>query len=342
LRVAVIYNQPAPSKRWTRGDKAAIAGVMESVAAIKESLDALVYTTTLLGLEPPLASAVEKLRACDADVFFNLFEGFGDDSDTEWQLAEVLEDMGRPFTGAASSTLALCLDKARTKERLRSFGVLTADYQVFEKVEPGQFRLEFPVIVKPAREDASQGCNFSSVVYNVSELDRQVEFIVETYRQPALVELFLPGREFNASILGGKNPRVLPPSEIVYAEDYPGPRILTYASKWTTSDPAYKKATPVCPALVEQETMREIEAMALSAHRIVGAPDYARVDLRGDVAGRLHLLEVNPNPDLSPGAGLALQSRTCEMTYKDLVGQIMELALEGARSHSHDAAIRAS
>jgi len=315
---------------------------MESVAAVRESLESLGHSTELLGLEPPLERAVEKLRLCSADLYFNIFEGFGDESDTEWQLVEVLEGMGRPFTGASSFSLALCLDKAKTKEQLRSNGIPTADFQVMEKTNLAKFSLNFPVIVKPCREDASQGCSFSSVVYNHSDLERQVELIVESYHQPAIVEVFLPGREFNASILGSKNPKVLYPSEIVYAEDYPGPRILTYASKWTPNDPAFKKAVPVCPAPVGPEVLQEIETLALSAHRIAGVPDYARVDIRTDADGRLYLLEINPNPDLSPGAGLAFQAKTYGMSYTDLVERIVILALEGDRIVCHHTSIHAS
>jgi D-alanine-D-alanine ligase len=339
--VTIIYNYPARFKKRSRSEEAAVVAVMESVIAVKDSLVALGHEASLLGLQEPFDAAIKKVRGCNTDLFFNLFEGFGDDSDTEWRMAEVLEETGQPFTGASPWTLALCLDKAKTKMRLRSLGIPTADFQVMERVEE-EFKLSFPAMVKPCREDASQGCSFASVVKDDVELQRQVEFITENYKQPALVEVFLPGREFNASILGGANPRVLSPSEIVFAEDYPGPRILTYASKWAPTDPAYEKAMPVCPAPVEEEVLREIETLALSAYRVVGLPDYARVDLREDVDGRLHLLEVNPNPDLSPSAGMALQSRTGGMSYKDLVGQIVGLAMEGAKIGCRDAASRAS
>jgi D-alanine-D-alanine ligase len=339
--VTIIYNYPARFKKRSRSEEAAVVAVMESVIAVKKSLESLGHEVVLLGLKEPFEAAAGAVRACKTDLFFNLFEGLVDDSDSEWRMVEVLEEMGLPFTGASRWTLALCLDKAKTKMRLRSLGLPTADYQVMENPVV-KFKLSFPAMVKPCREDASQGCDFSSVVYNGEELQRQVESVIQNYSQPALAEVFLPGREFNATILGGSNPRVLAPSEIVFAEDYPGPRILTYASKWRPNDPAYQKAMAVCPAPVEEPMLQEIESLALLAHQTVGSPDYARVDLRTDAEGRLHLLEVNPNPDLSPSAGMALQSRTCGMSYSDLVGQIVGLALEGARIGRRDAAAHAS
>jgi D-alanine-D-alanine ligase len=152
--------------------------------------------------------------------------------------------------------------------------------------------------------------------------------VAARYGDPALVEVYIDGREFNVTVLGGKTPRVLPISEIVYAHDYPGPRVLTFAAKWLPDHPAYTGALPVCPAQAPEEVCLEAGRLALEACRAVGAPHYARVDLRSDAAGQLFVLEVNPNPDLSPEAGLSGQAKAAGMSYSNLINTILELALE--------------
>jgi D-alanine-D-alanine ligase len=234
--------------------------------------------------------------------------------------------------------LALCLDKAQAKERMAQWGVATARYQLLGASSLEMFNLPFPVIVKPAKEDASHGLTGASVVYDLPSLAAQVRYVEAEYGAPVLVEQFLPGREFTVSILGGRHPRVFPPSEMQYAPDMPGPPILTYAAKWSPQDPAYQATTLVCPAQLPEDLVEQITQVALAGYRAVGCPAYARVDMRGDAQGVLHILEINPNPDLWPEAGMGLQAKAAGVDYGELVQLIVDLALEEVSADERAAA----
>lgn len=332
MRITLLYNQPSASRYHALGEGIAVASVLDSVRAIHEALKADGHEVEALGLTPPYSQAVETLKKLNSDLVFNLFEGFDGCPDSEWMVAGELEHTGLPFTGASSSTLALCLDKAGCKDRLAGRGIPTPAYQLLGPGTVASFSLDFPVIVKPVKEDASHGCTSDSVVLSAPALGRRVELITARYGDPALVEVYLDGSEFNVSVLGGQTPRVLPLAEIVYAPDYPGPRVMTFAAKWLPNDPAYARALPVCPAQAPEGIFRESGRLALEAYYTVGEPAYARVDLRCDAAEKLFVLEVNPNPDLSPDAGLAGQAKAAGMSYSNLINTILELALEERKS----------
>ncbi len=142
------------------------------------------------------------------------------------------------------------------------------------------------------------------------------------------MEEYLDGREFNVSILGDGKPEVLAVSEIDFAGLPEGlPRIVCYRAKWDEDSPMYKGTVPVCPADIPRELEDRIRQVALRSYRVLGCRDYARVDLRTDARGHLYVLEVNPNPDLGPKAGLARAARAAGCSYAELVLRISELAL---------------
>jgi D-alanine-D-alanine ligase len=159
--------------------------------------------------------------------------------------------------------------------------------------------VKFPAIVKPRFEDASLGMDRNSVVDDVAGLRKRVAKIVREFGS-AIVEEYVDGREFNVAVMGD---RVLAVSEIQFS---PGlPKIVTYAGKWDPKSSDYRGTVPVCPA----DAPPEVESIALSAVRELGCRGYARVDLRMDLSGRIFVLEVNPNPDLSCDAGMARSAK---------------------------------
>ncbi len=331
MRIAILYNLPSPSRYDLLGETQAVCAVNAEVNAVEGVLKADGHDVSLVGLTPPLSNALATLANLSTDLVFNLFEGFDGRSETEWQIAQALEATWIPFTGASSKTLALCLDKAKTKDVLVASHLPTAPFQILDSKTVDSIKVDFPVIVKPLREDASHGLNSDSVVHDVRALAVQVLRLEENYGGPVLVESFLPGREFNASVLGGRTPRVLPPTEIEYTADMPGVWILTFAAKWLPQDPAYRGSVVVCPAQIPDSLCHEIEGLAVAAYKAVGSPPYARVDMRADVQGKLHILEVNPNPDLDPEVGMARQSGAAGMTYTELIKAIVGSALEGRK-----------
>ncbi len=328
MRIALIYNEPLPSPYPELDPDLEIAG---TVAAIQDTLAVQGHAVRLVGLRKPLSRAIAVLSQTDADLVFNLFEGFDDRPVTEWMVARTLETLPFPFTGASSEILALCLNKAKAKEALIARRIPTPSFQLLRSSRLGHLSLDFPVIVKPLHEDGSRGLSSRSVVYDRPALEQQVRSVEAEFGGPALVEHYLPGREFAVSILAGQPCRVLPVSQVVYSPEVSGPPILTYKAKWLSRDPSYHAVRAVCPARVPPAILREVTALALAAYEAVGSPPYARVDLRADGDGLLHVLEVNPNPDLSPDAGMARQAQAAGLDYGELIAIILEIALKERR-----------
>ncbi len=326
-KVAIIYNQPGAGRYLSMGEAEAEAGVLEEVQTVQQALDGLGYSVVPVPLSPPLESAKVVLKKLKVDVVFNLFEGFSEDPHTEAVLAYLLEEMGLPFTGCPSKALSLALDKVQAKAILESGGISTPRYQLLSPTELPKFNLNFPCIVKPRAEDASHGLSEESLVNNYTALERQVSAVSRLFGGTALVEEFISGREFNATVLGSDKPVVLPISEIVYSLPLDLPRILTYAAKWEPDTVYYKGTEPVCPAELDNQDEKRITETALTAFKLLGCRGYARVDMRTGDDKKVYVLEVNPNPDISPTSGTTHQVKAAGMSYNDFVERVVQLAL---------------
>jgi D-alanine-D-alanine ligase len=331
MRIALIYNQPAPSAYDERGESAAENGVMDAVAAVRRALKSNAHQIIELPLAPTTAVTPGILAATGADVVFNLFEGFAGKPESEAEFAGLLAESGLPFTGSAAPALALTLNKAATHQVLQAHGLRTPRFQLLMPAALATFNLSFPCIVKPAADDASHGMSAQSVVFNPAELAREVGRLETDYPgQPALVEEFLNGREFNATVWGVTAPGLLPVSEIVYTMPPGRPNILTFAAKWQPDSDDYRQTAVACPARLEARLEPEIRTAALTAFSATGCRGYARIDFRLDRDGRPVILEVNANPDLSPDAGVARQARAAGIDYDNMVTEIINFALEAA------------
>jgi D-alanine-D-alanine ligase len=324
-RLAVIYNQPQKSRYDERGEQAAVYGVLEAMEAVYAALLQLGYEVIKVPLAPPLPRAQEKLAALEVDLVFNLFEGFINHPETEADIAEILSALELPFTGCPAGALRLALDKAKTKALLRSAGINTPDFQLLQPETLSSFHLSYPCIVKPRGEDASQGISAQNVVSDFASLEKQVKAVSRYFGGQALVEHFIDGREFNVSVLDGS---VLPISEIVYTLPEGVPRLLTFAAKWQPDSDYFKGSKVVCPAGIGEEERENIAQTALKIFGLFGCRGYARVDMRWDEMGQLNVIEVNPNPDISPGSGAARQAEAAGLSYPQFIGKIVELALE--------------
>jgi D-alanine-D-alanine ligase len=195
-----------------------------------------------------------------------------------------------------------------------------------DEVEPWIPELSFPLIVKPVAEDASIGVGAEAVVHSVPALRRRVAYIVEHYRQAALAEAFVVGREFNISVWGDP-PQVLPLAEIDFCGfSNPYDRIVSYAAKWEEDSFEYQNTPVLCPASVEPEVGERIITTALRAWEAIGCQGYARVDMRLSEEGIPYVVEVNCNPDLSPDAGFYRAARAAGFTYADMAVRILAIA----------------
>jgi D-alanine-D-alanine ligase len=236
--------------------------------------------------------------------------------------------MGIPYTGNSPITLGLAQDKMIAKSLFQANQIPTPAFQVYEKT-PDSTNLNYPLIAKPSREDASLGItHHDSIVNDLEELKTKVDKLLTKYRQPILVEEFIQGREFNISILGNQPPRVLPISEISFADlDKDTPHITSYEAKWLPDHPLYQKTPAVCPAMLEPDLKQRLEAVALQAYQVMMGRDYGRIDTRVDAQGNIFVLEFNPNPDISPDAGYVKALRAGGIMFKDFVELIINEAI---------------
>ena len=229
-----------------------------------------------------------------------------------------------PYTGCPVEAMVLGRDKVRTKHLLRGAGLPTAEFIVVEAIESMQLPQSWPVIVKPAGTDASIGIDQASVVKTVDDLRKQVESVRRRYGSPVLVETYLPGPEFNVGVIESPGLTPLPIAEMVYTPQ-PGVQwpIVSYASKWETGSAEDLAMQPRCPAQIRDDLKERLHAIALSAFKLIGCRDVARIDLRLDAAGQPNVLEVNPNPDLGSSAGLARMLRVANIPYAQFIDQLV-------------------
>ncbi len=258
---------------------------------------------------------------------FNLFEGLADRNETEAFAAGILEWLDVPFTGCPYQTLCLARSKHLTKHLLQGAGLPTPAFFVVAEAPAPPCPLEWPVIVKPALQDASVGLDQGSVVTTQHGLSERVAALLDAYGPPVLVEEFIRGRELNVAMIEAPDLRVLPPSEILFTADDPAYwPIVTYDAKWKPGSRDYEATPPRYPAEVTPRLREKLETLSRKAFRLLGCRDYARVDFRVR-AGKPYILEVNPNPDFSPTAGLAGGLTSAGLTHEAFTLGLVEAAL---------------
>jgi D-alanine-D-alanine ligase len=325
-KIAVLYNEPQPGRYQDMGEFKAELGVMEEVKAVGQALAELNYSTVFVPLRPPLDKVKKLLESLDVKLVFNLFEGFDGCPETEAQVAAMLSDLNFHYSGCPASALALALNKAKTKVLLQAAGIPTPKFQIMDRDNLASFQLDYPCIVKPLAEDASHGISEDSVVHNPAELHKQVLKICSLFGGRVMVEEFLEGREFNTTVIGNGRLTVPAISEIVYTLPPDKVRILTFEAKWEENSLYFENTPVVCPAQIRKAEQKQISRIAKAAFKLTGCSGYARVDLRQDRQGKFHVLEVNPNPDITPGSGAALQAAVAGLSYCQFVSTIIDLA----------------
>lgn len=324
--VLILYNHPLlPDNHPDSDSEHSIVHIAESMA---ETLRAQGYRVEQLGLKQDPTVLWHELDRVKPDVVFNLFEGNLDDTETESYVAGLLQWKGVPYTGSPFPTLTLARAKHTCKLLLRGARLPTSDFMVIDHLPVPDCKLEFPVIVKPAKQDASVGMDQESVCTNQDQLEQRVAYIYETYGGPVLVEEYLPGREFNVAVLELPELQYLPPAEIIFPEERPGYwPILTYDGKWRPGTPDYDTTPPKFPAEISPRLARKLGDLALKAYRLLGCRDYARVDFRMKPNGKPYILEVNPNPEISDHAGFAGCLGSANLPHPEFVHRLIEQAL---------------
>jgi D-alanine-D-alanine ligase len=225
--------------------------VREEVRAIEEALREGGLSTYILSVDQFSKDLITSISGSSPHFVFNLCEEINGRCELEMCVAGLLELMGVAYTGSGPFALGLALNKFHLKQLLRSSGIPAArGYVCYPGSKSSERRLRFPVIVKPVCQDASLGINSKSVCHDELRLAEQIAYIHKIYKQGALVEEYLDGREFNVSIMGKDEPEVLAISEIDFTCMPAGePRIVSYRAKWDEESPLYLSTTPICSQL---------------------------------------------------------------------------------------------
>jgi D-alanine-D-alanine ligase len=329
MNITVCFNRVPP--KLVRGENSDRLSEEESehqARAVAATLEELGHRVRLVSLGASLTAFVTELQAADTDLVFNLCEGFWGESHMEMNVAALLEMLRIPCTGSSSLCLGVTQNKTLTKALLTQHCLPTPKSVTLrgERLLARTQDLSWPLIVKPATEDASLGIGPDSVVTDEDALRERVRYVHNHYRQAVLVEEFIDGREFNVSLLGGQKPRVLPVAEIRFDPALPW-KLVTYAGKWDEHSADYTGTQVVCPAQVSVREDFLVRDVALRAFKLLGCRDYARVDIRFR-DGIPYILEINANPDISPDAGLARSARAGGLDYPQLIARIIRMALK--------------
>lgn len=327
--LVLLYNEDGPIARGDPQDLLAVQETVTTANDLYEALTSLKYPVIKLAVRGTLEELEDRLCSFSPKetFIFNNCDGFNGNNLAAVEVIRVIERMGFKHTGALADSIELCIDKPRSKERLMQFGIPTPRYQLFEQAG-GKFHLEFPVIVKPSVEDASVGIDLGSVVCDLVSLYDRVAYILETYREPALVEEFIAGRELEVAMWGNKTIESLPISE----QDFsliasPLEQFLTYDSKWVAGSFYFENIPARVPAQLTPKEERIVRKAAEESFRAMGLRDLGRVDIRFK-DGIPYVIDINELPDLSPNAGFWNCARAAGLTYAQMAERILLTALK--------------
>jgi D-alanine-D-alanine ligase len=325
-RVLVLFNEPVLP--IAHPDAASEHEILYTVEVVSKSLIQEGFKVTRLGVSADPGVLTSALCCERPDAVFNLFEGMADHGHTEACVAGILEWFGIPFTGCPSQALDLARCKHLSKLLFQGAGLPTPEFFVIDALPVPECRLGWPVIVKPALEDASVGVDQGSVVTGQRQLEERVASLLESYGPPVLVERYIHGRELNVALVETASARFLPIGEIVFVEKRPGYwPIVTFDAKWRPESPEFEGTPARYPAAVSPKLAERLRAIARRAFGLLGCRDYARADLRVSPQGKPYLLEVNPNPDYHPTAGLAGGMASVGLSHDQFTVELVRAAL---------------
>lgn len=337
-RVLLVYNTDydAELKEQSGAD---VSAVQEAARAVRQAVSDYGHDAELVGVHGrrDLGALLERLSGAERpELVFNLVESLDGDTRNESLVPSLLDLYGIPYTGPSALTIGLCLHKDRCKHVLRGHDIATPPSLVVRHLaELGDpslrarlERLAYPYFLKLTREDASIGIEASNVVADPSAFLARARELLERYQQPVLAEAFVAGREVNVTLVGNEGElEVLPLFEIDFGAMPAGrPNIISYAAKWDESHVDYGGSMPRPMDEVGEDVADAIRATARAAFLALGLRDFGRVDLRVDEDGTPWVIDVNPNCDLSPDAGVARTALHAGLAYPALIGRICDLA----------------
>ena len=291
----------------------------QTINLITNAIESLGHRVKKIG---NVSLLLNNLNNLDIDIVFNISEGITG-RNRESQVPVILEMKGIPFVGSDGLTLALSLDKLMAKKIFIAERIPTPKF--IEVSQPSCLintnHYKFPLMVKPRFEGSSRGIDSSARVSNLDELIKRTDYIINTYKQPALLEEFIRGKEFTVAIVGNDPPEVLPPVQVKIEGQFDlGERFYTFGHI-SSNELEY-----VCPAPISKELENKIKYLALRAYQAVECLDFGRVDFRVDQQDNPYVLEINPLPCLASDDVFMLIPKVLGISYPEMIGKILESA----------------
>lgn len=335
--LANIKDESIPLPPDVAADALADYDRIETIDCIRAAIETDGHKTVFIQADRELPYTLREIKP---DICFNIAEGLGGDA-REAQVPALLEMLRIPYTHSRVMANAISLDKTLTKRIWRDRRLPVAPFQEFiVGDEPLRPELRFPLFVKPAREGTGMGVDTKAVVNNVTELRERVNYIIQAYRQPALVESFLSGREFTCGLIGrwdawkySRHPEwydekhgyhVFPVLELDSSRSVT-PGIYSQASKAKSVGEA-GAPNYLCPADISPELTKKLQSLAVKAHMALKAIDVSRTDIRLNAEGEPMLIEINTLPGLTPGySDLCIEAAAEGISYEDLILDILYL-----------------
>ena len=342
--ILVLFNEPVlPADHPDAGSEHDIFDTVKNTVRV---LDAAGFAVRQLAISYDPQPLLDEIKLRRPDAVFNLFEGLATQTSTEVSVAAFLEWLGVPFTGSPAACLAIGRDKIRTKHLLAAAGLPTPEFRIVDALPAPKWAGGWPAIVKPACQDASVGIDQASVVTTQKQLDARVQYVLDHYGPPVLVEQFVFGREFHANMIehGADQPNrpvtLLPLAEIAFKHTNPDHwPVYTFTAKWNVDSDEYK-ATPLLDKVeLPADALARLRVLGTKAFRLLQCRDYARLDVRMTAAGDFFVLEVNPNPYLNSQA-LVSGMEALGKTHEHLVVDLALGALARGGKHVPDGVIR--
>ena len=302
----------------------------ETISAIEAALKSLGHRTERIGHVRSLVHALA--RGDRWDLVFNIAEGLSGYG-REAQVPAILDAFGVPYTFSDPLVLSIALHKGMAKRVVRDLGIPTPDFAVVDNISDlAEVDCRFPLFIKPVAEGTSKGISMTSKVHNQAELRSGCVKLLERFRQPVLVEAFLPGREFTVGIVGTGNEAAALGTMEVLLQAEAEPEIYSFANK-------QEYETRVCYRLIDDAEAATATRIALDVWKGLGCRDAGRVDLRCDGDGRVNFLEVNPLAGLHPEhSDIVILCRKIGIPYAKLIERIVASAMR--RSNVKDGSKR--
>jgi len=294
-----------------------------------EALRDLGHKVSVLGAVRDIETIVKTLTEHRPDIVFNLTEAFKGNRSLDKNIAGLLEMIGVPFTGTGAMGLMLSRDKRLCKELLSLHKIRVPNFYSLphgQKIRVTK-TVHYPLVVKPALEDGSEGISNASLVSDDTELQERVRFMHDRWEQPAIAEEYIKGRELYVGILGNKKLVVLPIRECHFdSSGKEGPQLATYRVKW---DEEYRKKWNIKYDFAELDPVVEknIGHVCKKVYRVLHLRDYGRIDLRLTHDNKVVILEANANPDLAYGEEVAEAAEKCGYSYEEFIDRVLNYAL---------------